>query len=492
MSAAATTSPTTPRRGIEWNAALIDSIALAFLIVAMCSQITLHKVGQDTYVKHGYVTKQLTVALADTALNVVFVWCVIRTTLMKAWKRVWWPPLACWALIFAVILATLHSQPILTAISVSAEQGHGLKNLIKHAVTKESKEALAKSFQFITFFILAPWTFVNLIHDRRSGVLLVRRRLALISFSVATLLATLIAAAQVFSSHGKAPTALFGSPNIYAAFLAMALPLICARFLQEWRQLHVAVVYMALALVLSLFTIVSIWALAALFIGIIVAGWLMVTPTRLALVLAGMTLISFVIWTVPTTLKPNRDEFLRVNSPTSSQDVKKQYIEWYAALSWSNPQVPVARPDKPGAHSDDDENEQAGPPPEHLQAFATGVGPGNYQLNIGPFYGSLPNEEKMPPDSNNLYLVQAVSLGLLGLGSIVWVLLHFARQAVIARRRFQYDWLSAGVLGSLAAFAFVNLFHAMLVRGTGIVLAFVFSLTIVALQREDLELDTTL
>jgi hypothetical protein len=95
--------------------------------------------------------------------------------------------------------------------------------------------------------------------------------------------------------------------------------------------------------------------------------------------------------------------------------VKKQYVEWYAALGWSLPQV---------------------------KAFATGVGPGNYQGNIGTYYVSLPNEEKMPPDSNNLYLVQSVALGFLGLGTLLWVIFHFARVAWQARAAYPDDWLA--------------------------------------------------
>jgi hypothetical protein len=91
----------------------------------------------------------------------------------------------------------------------------------------------------------------------------------------------------------------------------------------------------------------------------------------------------------------------------------------------------------------------------------------------------------MPPDSNNLYLVQAVSLGFLGLGALLWVFGHFARQAWTAMKRHRGDWLGAGVVGSLCAFLFVNLFHALIVRGTGIVLAFVLSLAIIALQQAE-------
>lgn len=480
MSDAALESPAPAAPSPRPNgSAVVDSVVLAVLVVAMCSQLDLGAIGQDVFKTQGHVVKQLKVALPDVALPLVFFWFVIRTTLLSAWRKLWWPPLACWALVFAMVVAIIHSQPILTAIS-NGSGGDGLKGAIKHLITKESKEAIAETLQFAAYFMVAPWLFVNLIHDRRTGTLIVRRRLAVTTFAVAIMFTTLLAAIQAISGRNE-PAALFGSPNIYGGFLAIALPLLCARFLQEWRQLHYPVLYLALALLLGLSTIISVWAVAALFIGVIVVGWMLTTPTRLAMLLLVMSIATYFIWTIPSPLKPSRDESLTVMSPkppedpSQQRDWKKQYIEWYAVFNWANDQLPVA-----GAEG------------EHAKSFATGVGPGNYQGNVGRYYGGLPNETKMPPDSNNLFLVQAVSLGFLGLGALIWVLLHFAHQARLAVRRFPEDWLGTGVLGSLAAFVFVNLFHAMIVRGTGIVLAFILSLAIIALQREDLELDTNL
>jgi hypothetical protein len=70
-------------------------------------------------------------------------------------------------------------------------------------------------------------------------------------------------------------------------------------------------------------------------------------------------------------LKANRQEFVRVSSAT--QAVKKQYIEWYAALGWAVPngqELPLGV--------------------AKLHQYESGVGPGNYQQNIGPYYSSLP------------------------------------------------------------------------------------------------------
>lgn len=134
-------------------------------------------------------------------------------------------------------------------------------------------------------------------------------------------------------------------------------------------------------------------------------------------------------------------------------DVKKQYVEWQVALNMM-----------------EDTRESN---------FLLGVGTGNYQLNVGRYYGFLPNKEKMPRDSNNLYLVIGGSMGLFGLAAWVWILAHHLKLAHTLRRQTTDAWqrsLATGLYGSLWAFAFINLFHALLVRGTGLVMVFLFAM----------------
>ena len=46
-------------------------------------------------------------------------------------------------------------------------------------------------------------------------------------------------------------------------------------------------------------------------------------------------------------------------------------------------------------------------------------------------------------------------------------------------------WLPLGVLGSMVSWGLVNVFHASIVRGTGLVLALLCALSVVALDRAD-------
>ena len=212
-------------------------------------------------------------------------------------------------------------------------------------------------------------------------------------------------------------------------------------------------------------TISTLWSLLALFAGV-VAGHFARRSMKFGIV--AMLIFASFFFALPISfvspkLQQARLDSWRVGTPT--QRVKKQYVEWYAAMGWSRP----AR-----------------------KQFATGVGAGNYQFNVGSYYGGLPNEAKMPPDSNNLYLVQMVSLGALGLAALLWVLAHFmkiawraARWKSTASTRKRGAALGAASFSALFAFAVVNVFHAGIVRGMSLVLAFLLSLAIVAWQQSE-------
>jgi hypothetical protein len=368
---------------------------------------------------------------------------------MRAWRKLWWPPFPCWALLFALLLAALHSRPLVTAVAESLSEASGVKAIIKALITKESKEAVAETIQFTGYFLIAPLLFVNLIHDCRSGVLLTRRRLALTTFFWALLASIALA---LWKKTDLGFQGLFGSPNALSAFLAISVSLIAARLSFYGRAgLRGATLLSAIAILICFALVSSIWAGLALLIGIAVASYLTGTPRRSILITAGCCVAALGIWAIFPTPKLRADS-MKISS--AKESVKKQYVEWFV----SSLRLADTRE----------------------SSFATGAGPGNYQFNIGSYYGRLPNEEKMPPDSNNLYLVQAVNLGVLGLGVLLWVALHFGNLALDARRQFPTDWLSAGVLGALAAWVFVNIFHATIVRGTGIVFAFVLSLAVIA------------
>jgi len=447
--------------------ARLDSILLALACFAMCGQINLHKFGRDTLAQGlGYASKTFALSLSDVVFVALVLWFLGRTAQLGAWKRLWWPPLPCFALGFALLLSLVHSP----SIGASITAGH-------HLLTKESKVALADVAQWIGYFGVAPWVFVNLLRDRRDESRPPIKRDTLV---LATLVATfgvsgLVALAQLQTFGGTAPRGLWTSPNLFAAFVAFLLP-----FLDEIeikttpREASTKAPrreplldtppnrfeYLPLGLTLFCLGIVwlcvaSPWAAIAAWVGLL-CSWL-ARPNAKRLRIARLAILLFVAlvfglsWNLNPTLRGARADELRLGS--ASQKVKKRWIEWQVASRWN---VPKER------------------------AFATGFGPGNYQLKIGELYqyDAIPNEEKMPPDSNNLFLVQAMSIGVLGLGALLWVWVHFASLAWRAAKNG--SWLGAATFGSLGAWLVVNAFHAFVVRGAGLLLALFFALAVVA------------
>jgi len=436
------------RKVISW----IDSFALAILLFCMCTQIDLGAIGRDTLAQ-GFATKRLFIALPDVALLAVFIWFVARTTLLRAWKKLWWPPFPCWALLIAMLISIVHAQPLVAAAQHSLADAHSLGAMFKAIITtKEVKEALADTAQWMGYFIFAPLLFVNLIYDASGEKVLLRRRLALVCFTIAVALSVIIN----ITPYTQISQLWFASPNAYAGFLALAVPLVFAKVLSH-RAVKTETVWLSgiagiIALVAVLYTMLSLWAITALFLGVLVAGFMYKARLRTATIAVLTLIFAVAVWGRQD--YRNFERFQTWQVPSETQRVKKQYIEWYVAARRTADR--------------------------RTHAFASGIGPGNYQFSIGSYYARLPNEEKMPQDSNNLYLVLADSMGILGLAALLWILGYFLQRARETLRLSPDDWLAAGVLGSGVAFFFVNIFHALIIRGVGLVLAFILSLAIIA------------
>lgn len=423
----------------------IDSFLLAFSVFAMCGQIDVRRFGHDTLKEGlGYATKTFALALSDVAFVLLVIWFVARTTQLRAWRKLWWPPLPCFALIFALIISALHSPSIALQMAQAGK-----------FITKESKDAIADIVQWSGYFLVAPLVLVNMIRDRRGAALIKREGLVIGALVVGFVFSGIFALAQPLLVANKISAEVWTSPNIFAAFVAFLLPFLDEIEIPNPRFAQVPLGLSLFAFGIVLLCVASPFAAAAAIIGL-VFSWA-ARPNAKKLHIARLAVVAFaalflgLTWTRIPQLRDQRAAFLQLAS--AEHPVKKQFIEWEVAPRWNFPSQ---------------------------RAFATGYGPGNYQFNIGELYGydSLPNEEKMPPDSNNLYLVQAMSLGVLGLGALLWVIWHFM---VLAWRGARAgSWLGAGVFGSFGAWIFVNLFHAMIVRGAGLLLALFFALAVVS------------
>jgi hypothetical protein len=110
----------------------------------------------------------------------------------------------------------------------------------------------------------------------------------------------------------------------------------------------------------------------------------------------------------------------------------------------------------------------------------TGVGLGNYQKHIGQYYAQVPRRTgPAEPDTQNLYLVLASSLGLPGLLAFLAVLAYAASAALRGAAGAAPEdrrWQAWGVAGALGAFAITAVWHPLLVRGIGLPLVFLLAL----------------
>jgi hypothetical protein len=431
------------KQKLQW----LDGASLCLLIVAMCSQIDAKTLGRDTLAEGlGYATKTVKLAIGDAIFALVVAYFVARCIQTKAWKRLWWPPLPCFALIFALIVSCLHS-PTIFGIIAAGGKDHILP----------LREAIIEIIQWTGYFIIAPWVFVNLLLDKRDEAEVNRLDIAIRAFFFAVAASAIVAFIQSSQFTSDAPRGLWTSANIYGAFLGFSLPLLLEAESSDTRSQVRFILIGFVLIAAALITIVSIWALLALIIGLVAAC--LVRPgtpkTRIfRLGVIGLIVVAGTLsWRQGEKLRSFRETSIKIAS--TSQKVKKRFIEWQVATRFAQPQE---------------------------RAFATGYGPGNYQGNIGSLYGydSTPNEEKMPPDSNNLWMVQTMSTGVLGLGALLWVIIHFFGLAW----RNRSHWLGAGVIGSLSSWIFVNFFHASLVRGAGLVMAFLFALAVVAASNQ--------
>ena len=133
-------------------------------------------------------------------------------------------------------------------------------------------------------------------------------------------------------------------------------------------------------------------------------------------------------------------------------DVKKEFIEWGAGINLLTSMVPRTN-------------------------LPLGVGMGNYQHNIGSYYGSLPNKGTVRNDVNSLFWVLAGSTGFIGLTMFIFILLQFgekARRVSRAQGGRATRALAVGMQVALVGIAVISPFTNLLVRGSAPLLILLF------------------
>lgn len=381
------------------------------------------------------------IGYADLLAAVVCLLALLVVVATRRWSQLVFPPLAAWALVAVAALSAANAlQP---------------------------RSALVETIQWALYLIAVYMLFVNVLTDR------LRLRYALVALTVATTGAVLWGLAQYLTETDPLRVrAGFSNRNTYSAFLALVLPLLLAVGLHT-RRTGWAVWWLALV-ALGLVTMLSgplIWVtlLSLVWVACTATGLRRGVPlAALAVVVAAAPLV------LPRNYQaawnelayPYETEILKVpGGPGEAREltvpiVKKRWLEWQPALRMLSAN------------------------------FSLGVGAGNYQINIGQYYedvganpdfpaASLPNVKKGEPDTNNLYLVTAGSMGICGLTALLGLFAHFWRRATNLWSVAEDDLgrgLAAGLPAALLALVIGNLFTAMFVRGLSLVIVLLFAL----------------
>ncbi len=302
--------------------------------------------------------------------------------------------------------------------------------------------SMKELFQMAEYFIVAYMLLSFLVSDAK------RRALAINLFAGVGSLIVIIALIQYLRPSmpvlGVAGT--FGNRNVLGGYLCLLLPLMTGLMLHEKNRFKLA--WYGLTLTTGLLVSLSGGAM----IGII-AGITIIAMLRGRVAFAGIaTVLLLAAFLIPPHLPRDNAALLRESVQLFDDDgnVTRRYTEWQAAATMTQDNALL------------------------------GVGAGNYQENIGMYYGVLPDPVgPTEPDTQNLYAVTASSLGLMGLVALIGLFAHSAASSI---RRYSAAaaglerGLQAGLLGSILAFSIAALWSPLLVRGISIPLVFILVL----------------
>ena len=302
--------------------------------------------------------------------------------------------------------------------------------------------ALKDLFQYTEYFVVAFLLLSSAMADATAR----RRYVALYLAAAAAVVAVglvhyLQPSVEAFKVRGT-----FGNRNVLGGFLTLALPVMFGLALFGKGPMLRA----SLLLTVALGCVVTLSG--GTMVGLILAFALMsmLKSQRAFLIVAAVFIVSFAV--LAPRLPRHNTEILAQSVSLFDADgqMSTRYPEWQAAAEMAK--------DNP----------------------LTGVGIGSYQTSVREYYGTIPDRAvASEPDSQNLYLVLASTIGLPGLACFVGMLLIFFCKAAGAFVRLPEGFekgLALGVLGSLVAFAINCIWSPLLVRGIGVPLAAVFSL----------------
>ncbi len=362
--------------------------------------------------------------------------------LTRGWRRLWTARPHWTHLLFTLCAAA--------AVCTAVDRGEALKELV----------------QIFEYFIVGAMVFAAFLRERNGAASAGSRPVGhpplFPALGAVTAVVLALAAAQYFTPNGHSSIACFAEPktldiivnvlggrespllvggtfgnrNVLGGFLTLALPLAAAGALGAVQGIA-ARIGCALLLLVGLTVILS----GAAYLAVVIAVAALAAARGAKVFIPVM--LALVLWQACVLPKLPRENdlchFESVALYDSAGQPTRRYPEWQAAAS-----LILTHP-------------------------WLGVGPGNYQRQVGPFYGQVPNATgPAEPDIQNLYLVLGATCGLPALLAFAALLTTAIAAAQKAGRK--------GVAAALAAFALTCVWHPLLVRGLGLPLVFVLAL----------------
>ena len=344
-----------------------------------------------------------------------------------------WPPLAAWVFLGLCV----------PSLAWTANFSRGLVELL----------------QFIAYFFVAYMVFVNTLVTPRA------KKAALVALA-AGLLANVAYAFRMYVTtlnvqHLPVDVAgLLGNRNVFGVYLCLLVPLAGAVALYS-RPAWTRIIGAVLALI-SLGVVLAGGPYLGILVGLggLVGCWrFRYLPVYIAFAL------TFTLFALPAM----RHDNLRIMSESvfmydeavspSDHPVQVRYLEWQQALKSLDPEQPpyVTKGD-------------------YYQRVLLGHGIGMYERNVARFRGALPYPDAnvIEPDSQNQYVVLAITSGFPAALAFVWLLATYgygACRTMLAGREPMDRAIAAGVIASMIAVAIAANWALVIVRGTGFIIA---------------------
>ncbi len=370
------------------------------------------------------------IAYVDVLAGLLIAAWVLWLTVNRRWSSVKWAPAPVWAL-FVVALLSAPGAVELTSAAVQV-------------------------FQVFLYFTAAYMLFANTIRSPQ------QMRGVMLTIMAASTIAVVYGLVQYVSAADPEKVySTFQSRNIYSAHIVMVIPLLLGVFMHaplRWER------WWALGLMVAgAVTIVSPPLPWVLLLVLCVMSFMLARRGFARVFVPSAIILGIVVFAFlplnKIVLEELADPYERGEAfkTMDGMDVeegtllKKRWIEWLPSLNML------------------------------AENYMLGVGAGNYQANIGrpEFYGFLPNVRKSEPDTNNLYLVIAGSMGFAGLVCLIALMAHFLKRAAGLWLWAETPWeraLAAGLFGATLAIPLVNIFTSLFVRGTGMTWIVIYAL----------------